>query len=594
MSKLFRSPTRSAGAEADPTLPVRAHLIAGLFYPFWYLLIPVDARDAWWTWGGVSLVFLGSAGLASQWNWLRCQLRDMFPGPWLSTLQMYVLAWLNNMHIFYTVGCAMAVLAISASIASTAGLARYGFFVSGLGLILYILDPDPVKVACWGGLLPVIAIAYQRLSVTLAHERLAENYRSQLERDVTQQTHELSETNRRLRSEMEERARLEEELRLASKLEAVGRLAGGVAHEFNNLLTRIRLYADLALQSVTARSPVREDIDEIQKAGHQAADLIRQLLTFSRQGPVSQEVVDINGVVESSRSMMQHLLGESRALGIFLGDGPLAVVADRQQLEQVLVNLTLNACDAMPDHGRVTIETTACRRRDPIMSDHAHEIRETEYVLLTFTDTGTGMDSETLARAFDPFFTRKPTHSGSGLGLSIVHGILHQAGGHVSVRSEPGKGARFELYWPRTAEIPSDPPAPTRSRELRGGSERVLLIEDEERLRLALERLLRSVGYNVQSSENAETALGIAVQETGPIHLLLSDVVMPGMSGLELADALRRVHPETRVLLISGYAERGTGSQPDMPSGMTFLAKPFDPGDLMAKIRDVLDAPTRR
>ncbi len=594
MSKLLRSPRRSAGADADPNLPVRATLIAGLVYPFWYLLIPVDARDAWWTWIGVSLVFLVSAGFAWQRPSLQRQLRDMFPGPWLSTLQMYVLAWLNDMHIFYTIGSAMAVLAIAASIASTAGLARYGFFVSGLGLTLYILDPDPVKVACWGGLLPVIAIAYQRLSVTLAHARLAEDYRGQLERDVTQRTYELSETNRRLRCEMEERARLEEELRLASKLEAVGRLAGGVAHEFNNLLTRIRLYADLALENVPAKSPVRQDIDEIQKAGHQAADLTRQLLTFSRQGVVSQEVVDINEMVESSRSMMQHLLGESRELAIYLGDGPLAVVADRRQLEQVLVNLTLNACDAMPDHGRLTVETTACRRGDPTVGEPAREIRETEYVLLTFSDTGIGMDSETLARAFDPFFTRKPTNSGSGLGLSIVHGILHQAGGHVSVWSEPGKGARFELYWPRTSEIPPDAPAPMRSRELRGGTERVLLIEDEEHIRLALERLLRSGGYSVQSCENGEAALRIAEQETGPIHLMVSDVVMPGMSGLELADALRHVHPETKILLISGYLERSSAPQPQRPRGIAFLAKPFDPGDLMAKIRDVLDAPTGR
>jgi len=580
-------------ANDDPVVTRRVIFVVGLGYPLWYLVAPVGARDAWWTWAGVSAVFLVSAGLAPRVRFFERQLRNMFPGPWLSTLQVYVLACLNDMHLFYTAGSVMSVIAVSATITSKEGLACYGLFVSALGVALFAIDPDPIKAACWFGVLPVVVIAYQRLTLGLTHARIADQYRDKLEHDVAARTSELSEANLRLRREMEERARLEEELRLAHKLEAVGRLAGGVAHEFNNLLTRIRLYAELALDKEPAESRLREDVGEIQKAGRQAAVLTRQLLTFSRRGEVRSELLDLNEVVEASSSMLRHLLGEGTELVVMLGEGPLALVADRGQVEQVLVNLALNARDAMPEGGRLTIETSAWSPDEigDVQREDLH--RASDCVLLTFTDTGIGMDAQTSARAFDPFFTSKAENSGTGLGLSIVYGVLNQLGGRVRVSSEPGKGARFELYWPRTYAVPADAPAQEPAREIRGGTERILLVEDEVDLRKVLERLLCAGGYTVLPAENATRALRMAADATEPIDLLLSDVVMPGMSGIELAESMRVSAPDVKVLLISGHLEPRETNQPLIPQGVELLAKPFEADDLMLKVREVLDRADR-
>ena len=586
-----RVPSLPASSAGTGSWPARSQLVAGLVYPFWYLLTPDAARDAWWIWTAVGLAHLVPVALASRLPLFERMLVAMFPGSWLCTLQLYLLAWLNDMHVFYAVGSVMAVLSVSAALTSASALAIYGAFVSALGLGLFLLDPDPVKAACWGGVLPVVVIAHQRLKLADFHARLAEEYRGQLERDVASRTGELSEANRRLRREMEERARLEEDLRLANKLEALGRLAGGVAHEFNNLLTRIRLYAEFAQNGLAAESGLRKDIDEIQNASQQAGQLTRQMLAFSRQGNPPQGVLDLNQVVESARSMLQHLLGEGRALVVLPSEQPLGVVADRGELEQVLVNLALNARDATPGGGRVTIEVSGRGRDDVPESDLPDRLRESEYVRLSFSDTGTGMDAETRTRAFDPFFTRKS--SGTGLGLSVVHGILNRAGGHVRVTSEPGKGARFDLYWLRTQEPMLDAAAaPAHARLVRGGDEEILLVEDEADLRSALERVLCNSGYRVHSSASGDAALRIATQTTAPIHLLLSDVVMPGMSGIELAERLVAAHPETKVLLISGQIEARDDVHLQVPSRFGFLAKPFDAADLIARIREVLDAPS--
>ncbi len=593
MLNAAQSPATPAVFDGDPVVTRRIIFGVGLIYPLWYLATPVGARDAWWTWGVVSLVFLLTAGLAPRVPSLRRQLPNMFPGPWLSTLQVYLLAWLNDMHLFYTAGSVMSVVAISATITTQVGLASYGVFVSTLGLVLFVLDPDPIKAACWFGVLPVVVIAYQRLTIRLSHAQMADDYRYKLEYDVGARTRELSDANVRLRREMEERARLEEELRLVHKLEAVGRLAGGVAHEFNNLLTRIRLYAELALDKEPPGSRVREDVGEIQKAGRQAAVLTRQLLTFSRRGEVRSELVDLNDVVESTSSMLRHLLGEGTELVVLLGDGPLALVADRGQTEHVLVNLVLNARDAMPEGGRLTIETSAWKRSDHGEADLNDPLRQSEYVLLTVTDTGVGMDAQTSARAFDPFFTSKSENSGTGLGLSIVYGVLNQLGGHVRVSSEPGKGARFELYWPRTHGLPKEASQEEAMPEVRGGDERILLVEDEADLRQVLERLLCACGYTVLPADNATLALRIVDEATRPIDLLLSDVVMPGMNGLELAESMRVSAPNTRILLMSGHLEPRERNQPAIPPDVDFLAKPFEANDLLHKIREALDRPER-
>lgn len=583
-----------AGSDyGEPPIPRNIYAVSAVLYPLWHLAAPAGATDPWPVWWAIAACFL-LVDLASRVVPFVERHRGLLLHlcAWLCTLQLYVLAFLNDMQPFYVVGSVMAVLAVSVSIRTRSMHLAYGVFVLSLSLFLFALDPEAQKAAYWGGMLTIIAGSYYRLSAQLTAAQLIREHQERLEDRVKERTSELSEANRRLRREMEVRARLEQELRVSQKLEAVGRLAGGLAHEFNNLLTRIRLYAELALEKAPPDAGLRQDVEEIQKAGRQATTLTRQLLTFSRRGETRAEVLDVNEVVEESSLMLRHLLGEKTDLACLLGDGPLRIRADRRQLEQVLVNLVLNARDAMAEGGRLTIETSLVGRAGA----SAHALPETpgerEYVLVAVSDTGVGMDAETRARAFDPFFTRKPVNRGTGLGLSIVYGILNQAGGHVRVLSEPGKGARFELFWPLVRELPVRPAEASPLQTLPSGGERVLLVEDEPDLRLALKRLLERSGYAVLDAEGPRSALAIAEAEPGPIHLLVTDVVMPEMSGVDLAETLCRTRPETRVLLISGHMVLDGQLERALPPGVAFLAKPFESADLSAKVREVLDAAT--
>jgi PAS domain S-box-containing protein len=375
-------------------------------------------------------------------------------------------------------------------------------------------------------------------------------------------------------------AQSESLLRHAQRLEAVGRLAGGIAHDFNNLLMAILTHA-YALQHGPGRDPDPEgSAAEIQRAAERGAALVRQLLAFSRNQVPESVVLDLNAVVGETERLARRLIGEDVDLVLRMDPALPAVRADRSQMEQVLMNLLVNARDAMPGGGRLVVETEGVRVEEGVAG-----VAPGAWALLTVSDTGHGMDAATRERIFDPFFTTKEVGRGTGLGLSTVYGIVQQAGGTILVDSQPGAGARFRLYFP-AVEPAGDPAETPAAREPGRGSGTVLLVEDEPQLRAPLARILRERGYTVLDAGDGEEALALAAAHPGPIHLLLSDVVMPRMGGVELAAALARVRPDVRTLLMSGYAFEALGAA--HPEGAEMLAKPVHPDELVRRVRAAL------
>lgn len=386
----------------------------------------------------------------------------------------------------------------------------------------------------------------------------------------------------------EEKARLEEQLRLSQKLEAVGQLAGGIAHDFNNLLTAINGYSDMLLSDLSQDHPARHGLEQIQYAGERASSLTRQLLAFSRKQVLAPKVLILNTVVGSMEKLLRRLIGEDIALMIHPDANLGTVKADPGQLEQVLLNLAVNARDAMPSGGELTIETQNVELDEAFARTHA-PTQAGWYVMLAVSDTGCGMDPDTQARIFEPFFTTKEQGKGTGLGLSTVYGIVKQSGGYVWVSSEPGQGAVFKIYLPRVAEpadsIPSDEAQP----EALHGSEIILLVEDEVVVRNLARSVLELYGYTVLEAEHGKEALRIGQEHSGPIHLLLTDTVMPRMGGREVAKRLASVRPETKVLYMSGYTDKTIVQHGMLEPGTAFLQKPFTARVLARKVRETLD-----
>jgi signal transduction histidine kinase len=386
-----------------------------------------------------------------------------------------------------------------------------------------------------------------------------------------------------------ERVQLEQQLRQAQKMEAVGRLAGGIAHDFNNILTAITGYADLLLEDLGPTDPRREDAEEVRKAAQRAAGLTRQLLAFSRQQVLQPSVIDVNALVGDLQRMLGRLLGEDVELGTRLDPAVGRVKADPGQLEQVLMNLAVNARDAMPQGGKLTLETVNVDMDERYAADH-YPARPGPYVMIAVSDTGTGMSEETQAHMFEPFFTTKEKGKGTGLGLATVYGIVKQSGGFIWVYSELGHGSTFKIYLPRVAE-PSERSAgaaPTGAQRSRG-TETVLLAEDEPPVRAVARQVLERHGYTVLEAPSAESALDIATRYSGTIHLLLTDVIMPGMNGRELATRLAGLRPEARVIFMSGYTDDAVTRHGVLEPGSTYLQKPFTPDAIARKVREVLD-----
>ncbi|MEZ5098973.1 MAG: PAS domain S-box protein [Thermoleophilia bacterium] len=378
----------------------------------------------------------------------------------------------------------------------------------------------------------------------------------------------------------------DEQLRQSQKMEAVGRLAGGVAHDFNNLLTVISGNVDLVLEDIDEDDPIREDLDEVQAAAARAAELTRQLLAFSRKSMLQPRLLDLNLVVAELDRMLRRLIGEDVRLSTILGDELGTIRVDPSQIEQIVLNLAVNARDAMPQGGHLTIETRNVELDDAYASGHLG-VTPGQYVLLAVSDTGLGMDAETLRHIFEPFFTTKAPGAGTGLGLATVHGIVEQSGGHVWVYSEPGRGTSFKLYFPRTDE-PARERAPAEPGHGAQVGETVLVVEDEAPVRRLIVRLLAQEGYAVIEAANGQEAL--ALLERDGVDLLLTDVVMPGGGGSALAESLRSSHPAVRVLFMSGYTDDAVVRHGILDPSMPFIEKPFTPNALLRRVRETLDA----
>jgi PAS domain S-box-containing protein len=388
-----------------------------------------------------------------------------------------------------------------------------------------------------------------------------------------------------------ERRRLEEQLLQSQKMEAVGRLAGGIAHDFNNLLTAIAGYSDLLLTELPANDPRRESAVEIREAGRRAAGLTQQLLAFSRRQVLEPRVLDLNAVIAGMEKMLRRVIGEDVELTTALDPDLWRTMADPGQIEQAIVNLAVNARDAMPRGGQLTLETANVTLDEKFASAYA-TVQPGPHVMLAVSDTGVGMDAALQSRLFEPFFTTKERGKGTGLGLSTTYGIVKQSGGSIWVYSEPGLGTTFKIYLPRCEEPleGTEREAPSPPLELRPGTETVLLVEDEAEVRRLVERLLRMHGYAVIAAASPAEAL-TAAKTAGRIDLLVTDVIMPGMNGRQMASALAAERPRMRVLYMSGYTDAAIAHQGILPPGTAFLSKPFTPDILARKVREVLDAP---
>jgi len=385
-----------------------------------------------------------------------------------------------------------------------------------------------------------------------------------------------------------DRKRLEMQFHQAQKMESIGRLAGGIAHDFNNLLGVIRGYTDTIADAVDKQSPVRSDVIQIQRAAERAATLTRQLLAFSRRQVLQPEVLDINAVVEGVQGMLKRLIGENIEFRMDLESDLGAILGDRGQIELILMNLAVNARDAMPAGGRLTFAT-----RNQVVSES--EVRKRpgahpgEFVCIEVADTGTGMDRETLERIFEPFFTTKEKGKGTGLGLATVYGIVKQSGGGIWVESHPDQGTQFEIYFPRIHAVPAPSILLERTSQVAQGTEIILVVEDEEALRVVTQIILSRAGYTVLAAASPEQAIAIMEQHGLEIELLLSDIVMPGMSGPDMAARFRTQYPQLRVLFMSGYADNTLLSLDGSTERVQFIEKPFSSAQLTTRVREVLE-----
>ncbi len=391
-----------------------------------------------------------------------------------------------------------------------------------------------------------------------------------------------------LRRDITHELDLEEQYRRAQRMEAVGQLTGGIAHDFNNLLTAINGFAELVKFRLAPHDPLVELVDNILRSGQRAADLVSQLLAFSRKQIIEPKILNLNTIVTEMGAILRRTIGENIELDLALSPDLWPVKVDLSQFEQVIINLAVNARDAMPDGGRLTIETTNIILEADYAAGHLGT-RPGHYALLVVSDTGLGMNKETQARIFEPFFTTKEVGKGTGLGLATVYGIVKQSGGNIWVYSEEGQGSTFKIYLPRVEGHIQPPPPLDVENSLPTGVETIMLVEDDAGVRSLARRILEKQGYTLLEAKNGAEALQAAGHHPGPIHLLVTDVVMPGMSGKALADQLTDLRPGVKVLFMSGYTENAIAHHHVLNPGVVFLPKPFNARTLAQQVRAVLD-----
>jgi two-component system, cell cycle sensor histidine kinase and response regulator CckA len=387
---------------------------------------------------------------------------------------------------------------------------------------------------------------------------------------------------------------MEAQLRHGQKMEALGRLAGGVAHDFNNLLTAITMNAELVLEGMAVGSPHRDEIEEIQSATSRAAALTKQLLVFSRKQPLSFGVIDLTKLVAGSQKLLRRLTPEHITFDLDLAEDIPSIKGDSGQLEQIVMNLVVNARDAMPDGGTLRIVTSnafVTAESHPAVS----QMPPGCYARLSVSDTGIGMDASTIARVFEPFFTTKGIGHGTGLGLSLVHGLVSQFDGYLSVESLVGRGTTFDIYFPTLVHPPGMPaPVPLEPDDAESvttaGSGTVLLVEDDPSIRSSIARMLMHEGFSVREATSGVEALQVLAERDGELKLLLSDLIMPDLGGREVAESLKRTHPRTAILFMSGYEEEAFTNLATLPAGSGFIQKPFTRADLVSRIRNLLGA----
>ena len=394
-----------------------------------------------------------------------------------------------------------------------------------------------------------------------------------------------------IEQDVTEKKQLAQQLNHAQRMESVGRLAGGVAHDFNNLLTVIIHYSAALMERKELDPHARQQAEEIKKAGNRAAALTRQLLAFSRQQVLEQKILNLNAIVTDTEKMLRRLIGEDIELLTGLNPNLSSVKADPGQIEQIIMNLAVNARDAMPKGGKLTIET-ANTDLDEEYARHHPSSAPGRFVLLSVTDTGIGMDQETRTHIFEPFFTTKELGKGTGLGLSTVYGIVKQSGGYIWVYSEPGQGSVFKVYLPRVEEPAQQIHRSEPAAETPGGTETVLVVEDDESLRTLTRIILEEAGYTVLEANSGPQAIETAQRRSAPIHLLLTDVVMPGMNGPKVAEELAQRHPEAKVLYMSGYTGFTAADRGLLDAKVSLIQKPFSADSLLRKVREVLEART--
>jgi signal transduction histidine kinase/CheY-like chemotaxis protein len=391
-----------------------------------------------------------------------------------------------------------------------------------------------------------------------------------------------------LKAALDERLAIQEQFQQVQKLESIGLLAGGVSHDFNNMLSVILGYGEELLDKLHKGDPLREAVEEIVSAGQRSADLTRQLLAFSRKQTLQVEVLDINAVVSNLEKMLRRLIGEDIELKTRFAEQLSRVKVDPGQIEQVILNLAVNARDAMPQGGKLTLET-ANVELDEHYAQNRVGVVPGQYVQLSVTDTGCGMDAATRERLFEPFFTTKDKGRGTGLGLSTVYGIVKQSGGNIWVYSEPGQGTTFKIYLPCTTDAQTARAATQADASIKGRAEKILVIEDEPSLRKLCATILKRANYQVTAAANGGEALLLVEESKLRPDLVITDVVMPGMSGKVLVDRLKKLLPDLKVLYMSGYTDNAIVHHGVLDSGTPFIQKPFDKGDLERKTRELLN-----